>query len=167
MNALSHSQELGNDWTTPPPEMLYQIVQNVPHRGSELRLKEYAQRVQAQLEQQMAEFEALHETAVSEVRRYYIFQNEQAIRAFFRSQRAAPQLLIEAASQLRKNFGENTIFNLRLSVDEYGARSLYAVVAWLGHVREVRKALEHFDEQWWIANSGRASGDVTFTYELG
>jgi hypothetical protein len=35
-----------------------------------------------------------------------------------------------------------------------------------GSVRDVRVALDHFDERWWIANSHQASGDLAFTYEL-
>jgi hypothetical protein len=43
---------------------------------------------------------------------------------------------------------------------------LYVVALWPGDVKEVRTALDHFDERWWIANSHRALGDVSFTYEL-
>ncbi len=170
MNGLSYSQVSGNDWTTPPSEMLYQLAQDVAplHLSNpQPRINEqYAQRVQEQIEQQMAQFEADHEAAVTELQRSYVFLDDRAITSFFKSHRTAPQLLIEAAPQLRRNFGAGTVFNLRPMIDEYGAQTLYVVAVWPGDVRDVRIALEHFDEQWWIANSHRASGDLTFTYEL-
>ena len=167
MNGLSYSQVSGNDWTTPPSEMLYQMAQDVarPHaNGAEARIDEqFAQRIQVQLEQQMAQFEADHEAAVTELQRSYVFANEQEIRMFFRRHRTAPQLLTEAGLPLRQSFGAGTVFNLRATTDEYGSQTLYVVAVWPG---DVRLALEHLDEQWWIANSRQASGDLTFTYEL-
>ncbi|MGA2425167.1 MAG: hypothetical protein ABSG07_14285 [Terriglobales bacterium] len=170
MNGLSYSQVSGNDWTTPPSEMLYQLVQyvvptHVPEPQPWLD-RQYAQRIQEQIEQQMARFEADHEAAVAELQRCYVFLNDQAIRGFFKSHRTAPQLLLEAVPHLRQDFGAGTVFDLRAMTDEYGAQTLYAVAMWPGSVRDVRIALDHFDEQWWIANSHQASGDLTFTYEL-
>lgn len=170
MNGLSYSQVSGNDWTTPPSEMLYQLVQHVvPIHAPKPQPRfdeQYVQRIQDQIEQQMAQFEADHEAVVTELQRSYVFLNDQAIRSFFKSHRTAPQLLIEAAPHLRRTFGAGTIFNLRAMIDEYGAQTLYVVAVWPGDVRDVRIALERFDEQWWIANSRQASGDITFTYEL-
>ena len=171
MNGLSYCQVSGNDWTLPPAEMLYQFAQRdvIPTSTLEPQPRfddQYAQRIQEQIEEQMAQFEADHEAAVAELRRIYVFLNDQAIRSFFKSHRTAPQLLLEAVPHLRQNFGADTVFNLRAMTDEYGAQTLYAVTVWPGSVRDVRIALDHFDEQWWIANSNQASGDVTFTYEL-
>jgi len=53
-----------------------------------------------------------------------------------------------------------------MMIDEDGAQTLYVVAVWSGDVQDVRIALEHFDAQWWIANSRQASGDLCFTYEL-
>ena len=171
MNGLSYSQVSGNNWTIPPSEMLSQFVQRdvVPASSSRSQPQvdeQYAQRIQAQIEAQMAQFEADHEEAVAELRRSYVFLNDQAIRRFFRSHRTAPQLLLEAVPHLRQNFGADTVFNLRAITDEFGGQTLYAVAVWPGEVRDVRTAFDHFDERWWIANSHQASGDLTFTYEL-
>jgi hypothetical protein len=169
MNA-SYRQVSGNDWTAPPPEMLYQLVQDLapihPPNPQPRIDEQYAQRIQEQIERQMAQFEADHEAAVTELHRSYVFLNDHAIRSFFKSHRTAPQLLLEAAPHLRQNFGAGAVFKLRAMIDEYGAQTLYAVAVWPGDVRDVRIALEQFDEQWWIANSRHASGDLTFTYEL-
>jgi hypothetical protein len=170
MNGLLDSQTSGNDWSRPSPETLHQVFQGatpIPApKAQPLVVEQFAQRLQEQLEQQMAEFEAAHEAVLAELQRSYVFLNDHSVKRFFRTHRTAPQLLIEAVPHLRQYFGNGTVLNLRTTVDEYGAETLYAVAMWPGAVGDVRNALEHFDEQWWIANSRRASGDVTFTYEL-
>lgn len=125
-----------------------------------------AQRIEDQIERQMAEFEAEHEAAIDDLRRQYVFVGDETIRAFLRSHRTAPQLLTEALPHLRRNFGVDTVLRLRATTDEYGTQTLYVSVLWPGDVRDVRASLDHFDDQWWIANSHQASGDLTFTYEL-
>lgn len=170
MNALPYSQVSENDWTTPPSEMLYQQVQRLvpvqPPNARPRREEQYVQRIQEQIEQQMAQFEADHEAVVAELQRSYVFQNDPRIRSFFKSHRTAPQLLTEALPVLRQTFGAGTVFNLRAVIDEYGGQNLYAVAVWPRDVRDAQIALENFDERWWIANSRQASGDLTFTYEL-
>jgi hypothetical protein len=170
MNGLLDSQTSGTDWSKPSPEMLHQVFQNtarVPLPKTERpSVEQLGLRLQEQLEQQMAQFEAAHEAVVAELQRNYVFVNDQSVRSFFRTHRTAPQLLIEALEHLRQHFGNDTVFNLRAAVDEYGAETLYAVALWPGAVRDARRAIDQFDERWWIANSRQASGDVTFTYEL-
>lgn len=169
MNELSYSQVSGNDWTAPPSGMLYELVQQPPiHRSKpQPRIEDQnSHRILDQIEQQMAQFEADHETAVTQLQRSYVFLNDRAIRSVFRSHRTAPQVLIEAVPWLRRTLGAATVFNLRASIDESGGQTLYVVAVWPGDVRDVRMALELFDEQWWITNSRQVSGDLTFTYEL-
>jgi hypothetical protein len=166
MNGLLDSQTSGNDWGKPSPEMLYPVFQGVPPRPRPTVTDQFAQRLQEQLEQQMAQFEAAHEDVVAELQRNYVFLNNQSVREFFRTHRTAPQLLIDALVHLRQHFGDGTVLNLRTTVEEYGAETLYVVAMWPGAVQDVRNALDHFDEQWWIANSRQAYGDIAFTYEL-
>lgn len=170
MNVLPGSQTSGNDWSKPLPETFYDAFQDgptiPPPKSPGLIFEQISQRLQEQLEQQMAQFDADHEAVVTELQRSYVLLNDQSVRKFFKTHRTAPQLLIEAVSHLRRHFGNGTVFNLRTTVDEYGAQTLYAVAMWPGAVADVRNALAHFDDEWWIANSRQASGDVTFTYEL-
>jgi hypothetical protein len=160
----------GNDWSTPASGMLSELVQDFAPthapKSEALIDKQYALQTLEEIEQQMAQFEVEHEATVAELQKNYVFLNDQAIRSFFKSHRTVPQLLFEAAPQLKKNFGAGTVFTLRAETDEDGAQTLYAFAVWPGDVRDVRIALEQFDEQWWIANSRQASGDLTFNYEL-
>lgn len=88
------------------------------------------------------------------------------MRDFLTERRAIPQMLLEAAPQLKAYFGGTAVFNLRAPIDEAGSRTLYAVAMWPGEVLDVRDALAKFDKDWWMARAGRAAGYLTFTYEL-
>jgi hypothetical protein len=170
MNGLLDSQISGNDWALRGQELWPQNYQDnlaaTPVSDDRIHAHQFAQRVQRQLEQQMAQFEANHEAAITDLQKSYVFVNEPAVRDFFISHRTAPQILLEAAPHLRRYFANGTIFNLRATVDEYGAQTLYAVALWAGPVQDARAALDLFDDNWWIANSRQVAGDLTFTYEL-
>ncbi len=162
MNGLLDSQISGNDWSRPAPEMIFQAYQGpvacaVPRKQHSI-LRDF--------ERQMAQFEADHQAVITEVQKSYVLPADSPVKDFFKSHRTIPQLLTQAAPRLKQYFGIGPVFTLRTTVDEYGSQTLYAVVKWPGDVREVRSALEKFDEQWWIANSRQAGGDLTFTYEL-
>jgi hypothetical protein len=73
---------------------------------------------------------------------------------------------LEAIPALKTCFGPQAVFALRAPIDDSGSQTLYAVAIWPGSMREVREALEKFDETWWIQHSQKASGYLTFTYEL-
>jgi hypothetical protein len=118
------------------------------------------------LERQMVEFAAQHEAALNEVRKYYAFPADSSVRDFLTEHRTIPYILLEAAPQLKAHFGASAIFSLRTPTDDVGSRTLYAVVTWPGKSRDVRQALDRFDDSWWIAHSRQASGYLTFTYEL-
>jgi len=169
MTGLSYSQVSGNDWSTPPAEMLYDDIQPVAPKPavSQPRFDEqYAQRIGQQIEKQLAQFEAEHEVAIANLRRQFVFLDEESIRTFLRTHRTAPQVLMQAVPHLHRNFGADTVFRLQATTDEYGAETLYATVVWPGNLQDIRASLDRFDDQWWIVNSHQASGDITFTYEL-
>jgi hypothetical protein len=170
MNGLLDSQVSGNDWALRGQELWRQNYQDnaapAPISDDRIHAHQFAQHVQRQLEEQMAQFAANHEAAMADLQRSYVFVNEPVVREFFISHRTAPHILLEAVPHLQRYFKNATIFNLRATVDEYGAQTLYAVALWPGSVQDARAALDLFDDNWWIANSRQAAGDLTFTYEL-
>jgi hypothetical protein len=95
---------------------------------------------------------------------HQVFQNTARVPLPKTERPSVEQLGLRLQEQLEQQ--NDTVFNLRAAVDEYGAETLYAVALWPGAVRDARRAIDQFDERWWIANSRQASGDVTFTYEL-
>lgn len=118
------------------------------------------------LETQIAEFAAQHEALLAEVRRQYVLPADSSVVTFLTKHRALPPILLEAAPELRACFGAEAVFTLRAPIDDSGSQTLYAVAMWPGNVRDVRDALEKFDDTWWIEHSQPASGYLTFTYEL-
>ncbi len=162
MNGNFNSQTSGNYWPEPAQVMLYEGFQET----SAIPSPESSPRILSDLEDQMAGFEAEHEALVKEVRKYYVLPADSSVLSFFRRHRTLPQLLLQAAQQLKEHFGANAVFTLRAPVDESGSQTLYAVAMWPGNVRNVRDSLAKFDDEWWIANSRQAAGYLTFTYEL-
>lgn len=114
----------------------------------------------------MAQFEAQYEATLRELARYYVMPDDCSVQSFLRSHRTIPQLLAEAASHLKQCFGSDTIFALRAPSDESGSQTLRGIVMWPGDVNEVRTLLGRFDDDWWIAHSGEASGYLSFNFEL-
>jgi hypothetical protein len=142
--------------------MVYQDLQQIAFHEEPRSQREFLK----DLEQQMEQFEAEHEGAIVELKKQFVFPADDSVVQFLRDHRIIPQLLILAAPQLRQHFGADSVFALRAPIDESGTRTLYGVVKWSGDARDVRTALEQFDEAWWMANSRQASGNLYFTYEL-
>jgi hypothetical protein len=159
---LDYAQTSGNDWTTPPGEVLYQEPPSAARGPS----SSHEPTDLANLESQMARFEAEHETMIADVRKHFVFSTDSDLNSFFRSHRTLPQLLIQATPHLRRAFGTGTVFNLRAPIDASGSQTLYAVVMWPGPANDARMALADFDENWWFEIVRQASGNLTFTYEL-
>jgi hypothetical protein len=162
VNAFQELQSSGIHWPDRSPTWLYQPFQAAP------RWPEPGQRAASfeGIEKQMAEFAARHEAILNDVRKHYVLPADASVRVFLTEHRAIPQILLEAAPQLKASFGGNAVFNLRAPIDEAGSRTLYAVVMWPGKLRDVRDALTKFDNDWWMARAGQAAGYLTFTYEL-
>lgn len=162
MNAYQELQSSGIHWPGRPPAWLYQPFQAAPRWP--------APRPRAAifegLEKQMAEFAAQHEAVLNDVRKHYGLPADASVRDFLTKHRAIPQILLEAAPQLKAYFGGNAVFNLRAPIDEAGSRTLYAVAMWPGELRDVRVALAKFENDWWMERAGQAAGYLTFTYEL-
>ncbi len=106
------------------------------------------------------------ESALCELRRHFVLPKDSSVTIFLAEHRTIAQILLDSVGHLKSCFGEDTVFNLRASMDESGSRTLYAVAMWPGCTQLVRKALAEFDDGWWIPHSQSASGYLTFTYEL-
>jgi hypothetical protein len=165
VNAYLNSQTSGNQWTPATILMLHQESQLASRESLPSEPKQELALL-ANLERQMAAFEAEHDALLNEVRRYFVLPADSSVSTFLSGHRTIPQLLLEAAPRLRACFGAEAVFNLRAPVDELGSQSLYAVAMWPGNVRDVRLALAQFDDTWWIAHSRQAFGYLAFTYEL-
>ncbi len=160
MNGVLDSQTSGNDWDIPIQAMLHERIQDVP-AATVRRQQSFIRDIEVQMQQ----FERDYRDALTDVRKRYVFPSDTSVAEFLNDHRAMPQLLIDAAPQLRKYFG-NTVFALRVTSDEYGWQNLYADAMWPGDARDALRLLDQFEDEWWIANCRPARGALTFTYRL-
>lgn len=107
-----------------------------------------------------------HRTDLSEIRKSFVFRDEQAVISFLRTHRTIPILLSDALPELAKSFGKDVVFALKVLTEEDGSREMYVVAEWGGPAEEAMKALDHFIDDWWIDRSGPAAGRLSVTYEL-
>jgi hypothetical protein len=162
VNAYQQLQSSGIHWPERAPGLLYQPFQAAP-RWSEPHQNAS---ILEGLERQMAEFSAQHDADLREVGQRYVLPPDSSVITFLTKHRTLPPILLEAVPHLEACFGAHAVFTLRAPIDDSGSQTLYAVAIWPGNLREVREALEKFDDTWWIHHSREASGYLTFTYEL-
>lgn len=162
MNSLlDYRQTTDVDWAPVRSGLLYNGIQEGGARPTlQLRSDSFAE-----CEQQIVRFEADYWKVVREIRRKYVFVNDDEVEEFLRFHRTVPELLIEALPFLRAHIGD-VLFTLRSTSDEYGWQLLYVVTVWPGQAQDVITAIDRFEDAWWIANSHRAFGSLNFTYQL-
>jgi hypothetical protein len=125
-----------------------------------------AARRMGQYESQMVEFFQEHEGQLHLLRREYVFDPADGVRLFLRDHRALPEILVEAAIELRRCFGNGVVLLLQVLEDEGAPVTIYGIVLWKDSLDSARAALQNFDETWWISTSRRASGSIVFDYQL-
>jgi len=162
MNGVLDNQKSGNDWGSPIHAMLHERIQNIP---AETHITYGQCSFIRDLEAQMQQFERDHQAAIADVRKFYVLPTDLPVLDFLNDHRALPQLLIDAAPQLKRYFAD-TIFALRAESDEYGWQSLYADALWTGDARDAVTRLDQFEDEWWIPNCLPARGALAFTYRL-
>jgi len=120
----------------------------------------------ADLERQMAEFQANSEALLAEIRKHFMLPRDASVLAFLTEHKNLPEILAAAVPQLKECFGATAIFSLSASIDEFGSQTLYASVIWPGELCEVRAALQRFDDNWWLSRARQGGGYLSFSYEL-
>ena len=163
MNALAQGHGSRNTGAIQVSGSLYQAVQAKPKWPERPVSKEA---IFEGFERQMAEFASQHDTLLAEIRKHYLLPPDSSVQSFLTEHRSLPALVLQALPGLRVCFGPQAIIALRAPIDASGDRILYGVVQWAGSARDAKKALQKFDDTWWISRSHEASGHLTFTYEL-
>ena len=167
MNAYYELQTSGNNSVQSTPMSFQRGELGLPPAGLRASpLPRQGSVIFEKTEQQLMAFQVELETTLEAVRRAFVIPPDGSVVAFLNEHRTIPQILLEAATHLRASFAVETVFNLRVPIDESGSRTLYAVAVWPGDVLDVRAALAKFEETWWISHSRQAAGYLAFTYEL-
>ncbi len=106
------------------------------------------------------------ESVLDVVRKHYLLPADDSVLSYLTHYPSTLQVLAEAAPRLKQYFGGAAIFRLKAPVDEAGIRTLYVVVVWPDEIGAVRRALDKFDDEWWLIHSRQTAEYVVFTYEL-
>ena len=119
-----------------------------------------------EIERRASEEVAKEQNALREIKKSFVFRDDDLVAKFLRSHRTVPQLLQEARPQLVKFFGDDAVFGLKVLTEEDGSSELYIVAEWSGPAREALNALDRFIDGWWIEQAGPAGSRVNVTYQL-
>ncbi|HEX5484250.1 MAG TPA: hypothetical protein VFZ08_16655 [Terriglobia bacterium] len=111
------------------------------------------------------EQENYRDSALSGLDEVYVIDNRSAVAAFIKRNRLLG-LLIEAWEPLSAAFGETTVNKLTLVEDDEGFTTLFCLVLFPGGLDEAKRALDLFDESWWLAHAHEGAGRVNFDFEL-
>jgi hypothetical protein len=120
----------------------------------------------ANYEQQMTKFAAEQRRQVERLSKNYVFDDGERVRSFLQNHRALSEILLEAAPELRRCFGDEIMLQLQVPCEEGLPGVIYGIVIWKGDVRTARVALQQFDDSWWMAATKKASGRIVFDYQL-
>ena len=78
----------------------------------------------------------------------------------------SPRRSAIGASASKASGGAASMLRLTAPIDGAGAQTAYVAVAWPGSVQAARKALERFDQEWWLTKAPITAARLTFIYEL-
>jgi hypothetical protein len=104
-------------------------------------------------------------SALRSLEQGYVLEDRSAILAFIK--RNGPlELLLEACGPLTSAFGEAAVKKLTLVEDDEGFVTLFCLILFPGGLEEARRALNSFDESWWLARAGQVGGKLKFDFDL-
>lgn len=104
-------------------------------------------------------------TAANELDKPYVFDDRPAVNDFILEHRLRG-LLAAASQPLNEAFGADTIKTLKIVTDDEGSQTLFCLVQVKSSVEDARRALESFDNQWWLAHCGPVAGKLNFDFEF-
>jgi hypothetical protein len=108
---------------------------------------------------------SLKELPASGVEQVYVLDDRSSILEFIKRNRLL-EVLLEARDPLASAFGETAVKKLTLVEDDEGFVTLFCLVLTPGNLDEAKRALNSFDENWWLARSCAAPGKLNFDFEL-
>jgi hypothetical protein len=109
--------------------------------------------------------EPLVGSALRTLEQAYVLEDPSAILAFIK-RNGLLEPLLEAWAPLSSAFGEAAVKKLTLVEDDEGFVTLFCLILFPAELEEARRALDSFDETWWVTRSHEAGGKLNFDFEL-
>ncbi len=97
---------------------------------------------------------------------YTILDDDCLITEILAEETSLYTLLIEAIKPLQHAFGEKRIIHLRIQSSEDDMIVKVAVQLPADFGDDPERALQSFDEEWWLNNCHRSDGALVFDYEI-
>jgi hypothetical protein len=95
----------------------------------------------------------------------YVWDDRPSVLRFIAETRVRA-LLLDARQALDNTFGDDAIKSLSLVRDDEGFDTLFCLVRTRAPLEVATRALQEFDERWWLARSEEAAGKVNFDFDL-
>jgi hypothetical protein len=162
MSEAYQSQATGTDWAKPKPSA---SNPSPPNDSIELPQRNGTEGLMVALEQQMSTFAFEEQRSFERLRKEYIFDDPERVRAFLKTHRALFETLIEAVPFLRGAFGQDVALQLQVFWEEE-PEVIRSVVLWKGSLTAAQERLSGFDEKWWLRKSQTSSERLVFDYQL-
>ncbi len=103
-----------------------------------------------------------HADALDEI---YVWEDRPSVLRFIEENRVR-DLLLDARHALDEAFGNDAIKSLSLVRDDEGFDTLFCLVRTRSELEIATRALQAFDERWWLACSEEAPGKLNFDFDL-
>jgi hypothetical protein len=105
-------------------------------------------------------------SATNDLESLYVIDNHAAVDAFLQQHRSVTTLLLAAPEALNTALGESSIRVLKLLCDDDGGKSLFCYIMIASDLPTAMRALQAFDEDWWLARCAQVAGRLNFDVEL-
>jgi hypothetical protein len=101
---------------------------------------------------------------IEQLSRLYAMRGPERVLAFYAENRFLFDLLIEAPTQIKKLFGQDTPLELHLSQepDFPSSRELFVLIMTKLPSEEAFPLLQRLDEEWWLDNCDKADCKLNF-----
>jgi hypothetical protein len=108
-----------------------------------------------------------YEAQLRALRQHYtILDSSRSLIEFLGQEPALYALLAEAVQHLKDAFGERRLVQVRLQASDDGSLLKAAVQLPADFGDDPERALQSFDEEWWLKNCSRSGGSLVFDYEI-
>ena len=105
------------------------------------------------------------DSALGILEQSYVLENRPSIAAFIKHNRLLEPLL-EARGPLASAFGDAAVKKLTLVENGEGSVTLFCLILVPGSLEEAGRALNSFDESWWLTRAGQVGGRLNFDFDL-
>jgi hypothetical protein len=104
-------------------------------------------------------------SVLDSINKSYVVVDPKSVATFIEEHRLRG-ILDQAIEPLNRAFGASSIKQINIFEDDEGGRTLFCAVKFPGALADAIRALDAFDEDWWVKNAARFGARLNFDFEL-